>query len=150
MNYITSQRFKSPGQACIPQAKDVTVTLLQEKGQCQGWQAPELTSSPENTFFKCPPDSEKIYQSAKPRAARLLKCQLQFMPKKPSWPSLMLHSAKALGHPSLEAPPFYSDRGQVFSLQGLWCPWPRFPDCRCLLLQKFSLRPSQMGYSCLF
>lgn len=36
MNYIMSQRFKSPGQACIPQAKDVTVTLLQEKGQCQG------------------------------------------------------------------------------------------------------------------
>lgn len=28
MNYMMSKRFKSPGDACIPQAEDVTVTSL--------------------------------------------------------------------------------------------------------------------------
>lgn len=74
------------------------------KGHCQGWQASKLKPGLENTFFKCLPDSGKIYQPAKARAVRLLKCQQQFMPKIPEWPSLILCPAEAAGLPMLPGP----------------------------------------------
>lgn len=97
-----------------------------------------------------------IYQSVKARAVKLLKCQLQFTPKIPSWSSLILGSYILprlwVTHPSGTPILFWLCSGLLTARNLTVEPHPRshsLASCY-FLLQKFSIRSSQAGYFCLF
>lgn len=63
------------------------------------------------------------------------------MPKTPGWPSLMLHPAKVLGHPSFRAPGlFWLSSGLLTPRMAEPCPWSCFPASCCFLLKEIQCK----------